>query len=130
MTALDIIKKYLGTKYLHCGRDMNEGLDCYGLIICIYKDLGYELIDFENYPEEWHLKGADYFAENYSTQWHPVDKPELYDVVLFESANGIANHAGVYLGNNEVLHAIKAGVCKTKINLVNKKIVGFYRLKK
>ena len=108
MDRKEIVQKYLGVPYLNMGRDL-KGLDCYGIIMCIYKDLGFDLIDLNvDYDSRWSLKGADYFADNYSKQWQAVDKPKFLDVILFKSGKGIYNHAGVYLGKGDFIHTCKA----------------------
>jgi len=85
MTRQEIVNKYLGIKYVNMGRDLS-GLDCYGLLMCIYKDFGYDLIDADfKYDKKWQYKGHNYIAENYAKQWDRVDKPKFLDVILFKN---------------------------------------------
>lgn len=123
----EIIQKYLGIPYKHLGRDPKDGLDCYGLIVCIYRDLGVELIDFDKYMPEWSRSGDNYFAENYHHQWEEVEIPRLFDVVLFQNKEGIANHAGLFLYGGRFIHGCKAGVVISRD--IGMPVVGYYRFK-
>lgn len=131
MTQEEIIKKYLGTAYSHRGRKKETGLDCYGLIICIYKDLGLDLLDLIEYEIDWSKNGKNYFIDNYADQWEKVVVNHVYDVVLFRNYLGIANHAGVVLTQNRFIHCCKAGCVIQKLSdpTWKNRIVGFYRHK-
>lgn len=126
-----IINKYLGIPFQHKGRTLS-GLDCYGLVIKIYEDLGYEIFDLENYEERWFEGKSNYFVENYHKQWAMVSYPKLFDVVLFKH-NSAVNHCGIVLSGGKFLHSSR----KTKGVIVSRilsrgwsdVIEGFYRLK-
>jgi len=128
MTGQDIIKRYLGVPYKLHGRGMT-GIDCYGLIISIYKEIGIELLDIENYPQDWALKGGNYFIENYHKQWEQVDVPKLFDVIGLKNNRGLFNHAGVILDSEKFIHTSKAGTVVARIADWKVKISGFYRNK-
>jgi len=128
MTDQDIIKRYLGVPYKLYGRDM-DGLDCYGLIINIYKEIGIELLDIENYPQDWALKGGNYFIENYHKQWEQINTPKLLDVIGLKNGRGLFNHAGIILDSERFIHTSKVGTAVARIADWKDKIVGFYRLK-
>jgi cell wall-associated NlpC family hydrolase len=132
MTGQDTIDRYLGVPYKHRGRTIS-GLDCYGLIISIYKDLGIKLIDIEeNYTEDWTWAGKNYFIENAYKEWEAVIVPELFDVVGFNNSKGIMTHAGVMLDANRCIHTCKAGTVITRINDFKQthKLSGYFRHKK
>ena len=131
MDEKDILDKYLGKPYKHQGRNMS-GLDCYGLVINVYEDLGYQLLDIdEDYSEDWNWKGKNYFIENYYKQWEKVPHPNLFDVVLFHNAKGIARHGGVVLSGYRFLHCCKQGVVvgDYRERRWAKNLTGFFRLK-
>jgi len=131
MTEQDIIKKYLGFSYKHQGRDM-RGLDCYGLIIAIYADLGIKLFDIEEeYDSDWSWKNKNYFLENAHKDWEEVKKPKLFDVITFKNGKGVMNHAGVMLDENRFINSCKAGtvVCRSSDDVWQKRFAGFYRHK-
>ena len=130
MTSDIIRAKYLGAPYLHKGRTI-AGLDCYGLIIKVYEDLGIRLYDIdEDYTPDWSWSGRNYFIENYHKEWDKIELPEQFDVVLFcMHDNGIADHGGVMLNSDEFIHTCKAGTVVTKISQLRGKIEGYYRYK-
>lgn len=127
--VLEIIKKYLGTPYKHRGRDL-QGLDCWGLILLVYADLGIKLWDIEDeYVKDWFQKQRNYFIENYHREWQRVERHEIFDGVLFTNNKGIVNHAGIYIGNNKFLHTCKLGTIVSRLSEKNwqKRLEGFYR---
>lgn len=125
-------EKYLGIPFKHRGRNPEEGLDCWGFIICVFKDLGFDLLDLENYDFKWSLSGKNYFIENYWKNWKRVKNPVVYDGLLFHNGKGVANHAGIYIGNDNFIHCCKAGVVIGKVTAPKwkNKLVGFFRFKK
>jgi cell wall-associated NlpC family hydrolase len=130
-TARECIDKYLGIPYVHLGRTM-AGLDCYGLIILVYKDLGFDLIDIVDYEKKWAAKGNDLIIENYQKQWVRVEEPKLFDTVVFRGMKGIAQHAGIFLGNDKFLHCVDGPgvvVGNLNVNLYNQRIEGYFRIK-
>ncbi|MBI5872997.1 MAG: C40 family peptidase [Candidatus Omnitrophica bacterium] len=130
MTESEVRKKYLGVPFQHQGRSIS-GLDCYGLIINVYKDLGFELLDIEeDYPMNWVWEGRNYFIENHHKQWERVDVPKPFDVVLFYmNGKKVADHGGIVLSNNDVLHACKSGTVVSRLDHMKFLIEGFYHFK-
>lgn len=126
-----LVNKYLGIPFRHRGRSM-EALDCYGLVLKVYEDLGIKLFDLESYEEDLSQTQTDYFIKQYYREWEKVIKPSIFDVVLFK-AKGIAVHCGVVLSGGKFLHSSR----KTKGVIVSrlyggaweKMIEGFYRNK-
>jgi len=103
MNKQQITSKYLGIPYKNKGRDL-KGLDCYGLVIMIYRDLGFELLDYWQYAQDWYKSKKDLINENYKLQWEKVEFPEIYDIVVMKLKSSIPNHCAVYLGNYKVIH--------------------------
>ena len=131
MLQAEILNKYLGISYQHHGRDPS-GLDCYGLILKVFEDQGVVLWDInEDYNDEWSWQGKDIFMENYARDWECVQDPRFMDVVCFKNGKGIVNHAGVLLGENKFIHAVKAGVVVSRLTdrEWHRRCVGFYRYK-
>jgi cell wall-associated NlpC family hydrolase len=131
MLQAEIIQKYLGIPYQHHGRGLS-GLDCYGLILEIFKDQGVELWDIHNeYDQEWSWKGKDLFIENYAREWERVTDFCFMDVVCFKNGKNVVNHAGVYLRMGKFIHAVKAGVVVSRLTdrQWQERYVGCYRYK-
>ncbi len=110
-----------------------DGLDCWGFLKLAYADLGYRLFDIEDleYGKVWGLKGKDYFKENCCHDWDRVESAQALDGVLFVNSRGVANHAGIVLGNRRFIHCCRQGVVVSRLDdvLWKQKIEGFYRLK-
>jgi len=131
MLQAEIIQKYLGIPYQHHGRSLS-GLDCYGLILEIFKDQGVELWDIHNeYDQEWSWKGKDLFIENYAREWERVTDFRFMDVVCFKNGKNVVNHAGVYLRMGKFIHAVKAGVVVSRLTdrQWQERYVGCFRYK-
>lgn len=130
---ISIIFRYVGIPYKHRGRDLT-GLDCWGLPILIYRDIfGIELLDLDNYEQDWAKEGKNLFLENYTKQFEQIKKPEKLSIILFYSADKkIVNHSGIYLENGKFIHCIKAGVVISRLmdKIWKNRIQGFYRLKR
>ena len=123
------LAKYIGIPYAHKGRTM-QGLDCWGLIKLIYRDLGTEVRDLDDYEMEGHLNGKDYFKPK--DEWIKSSVPRPYDVALFVNTEGIAYHAGVITPDLKLIHASKqTGVVIVALNLITRtiKLDAYYRLK-
>ena len=126
---MDFLAKYIGIQYVHKGRTM-AGLDCWGLVKMIYRDLGHELRDIDDYEMEGHLKGHNYFEPK--EEWEKRSVAQPYDVALFVNTQGIAYHAGVVTPDHRMIHAAR----NTRVAIINldiatraMKLDGYYHLK-
>ena len=103
--------RYVGVPYLHRGRTIAKGLDCWGLLLDGYSVLGVPLFDLQTeYEVDWHREGHSYFVDHWHEDWVRVALKEAHfpDGVLFETAQGIATHAGIVLSDGHFLHAFRA----------------------
>lgn len=106
------IDDLLGVRYKHNGRDINTGLDCYGLAIEVEKRFGHFLPDYESFKKNDRdfMFCKDIVLEELRDKVYEVDTPEKEgDVILFNN-NSILNHIGVYMGNGKFIHCNKYGV--------------------
>lgn len=134
ITEKEIVDRYLGVPYLTRGRNKGTGLDCYGLIMLIYSELGIKLFDIdEDYSVGWAKEGKNFFAENYYREWEKVSTPRMFDIVAFKTSSGVTNHAGVCLGGERFIH------CARRIGVVVSKwtdeqwagcLEGFYKFRR
>ncbi|MCM3586962.1 LysM peptidoglycan-binding domain-containing protein [Mesobacillus maritimus] len=99
---ISIAKSLLGTPYAW-GGSSPSGFDCSGFIYYAYKQAGYDV--------------SRTSAEGYFSRSYYVDKPAVGDLVFFENTykRGIS-HVGIYLGNNQFIHA---GNDKVEISSLN-----------
>lgn len=95
------IPPLVGRKFVHGQQD------CYTLFRDFYFLAGADLPDFER-PDEWWLTGGNLYLENMAQHgFKRLDKGEdlqLGDVILMQIGANVPNHAGIYLGDQVVLH--------------------------
>lgn len=84
-----IATKYIGTPYVWGGTS-TSGFDCSGYLQYVFKEANISLPRTVN--DIWNVT-------------KPVDKPSVGDLVFFETYKRGPSHAGIYLGNNQFIHA-------------------------
>lgn len=86
----------VGIRYRYGGNSPEQGLDCSGLVRYVFREAGTEL------PRT---------SSEMSQRGQPVDKQDLQpgDLVFFNTLNRAFSHVGIYLGNNQFIHAPSAG---------------------
>lgn len=93
-SAIYFAKEQIGRPYLFGGREPSRGFDCSGLIQYAYENAGVEL------PR---TTGSQYqFAER-------TESPEPGDLVFFVIGGKRISHAGIYIGDNKMIHAPSSG---------------------
>lgn len=103
------IDDLLGVPYVLGGRDVKNGLDCYGLTIEIERRLGTPVFDAETVGKRGF---SSCIKENLNKGCViKVDVPsEIGDILVFEDDRGVCKHTGVYLGGGRVIHCNEEGV--------------------
>lgn len=98
-----IINKYLPLRYANNGRG-DDAVDCFGLIICVYRDLGAQPMDLtaDNISDVW-------------KDWAETSAPEFPDIVVFGET-----HAGIVLRDGRLLHCSRSGVNVTTIEAMRR----------
>ncbi|NHC42855.1 LysM peptidoglycan-binding domain-containing protein [Bacillus sp. MM2020_1] len=93
---IESAKKLIGIPYVWGGSTL-AGFDCSGFIYYVANQAGMEI--------------GRYSAEGYYDRTYYVDTPKAGDIVFFENTykKGIS-HLGIYLGNNQFIHANDSGV--------------------
>lgn len=99
---IKVAKNQLGVPYAWGGSSPN-GFDCSGFIYYAYKQAG--------------LNTNRYSSEGYHMRSYYVNTPIVGDLVFFQGTykSGIS-HVGIYLGNNEFIHAANDGVVISNVN--------------
>lgn len=102
-SMVSIAKSLMGTPYVWGGSSLS-GFDCSGFIYYVANQAGKKI--------------GRYSAEGYYSRAYYVDQPKPGDLVFFENTYkpGIS-HMGIYLGDNQFIHAGEPGV--TISNLSN-----------
>jgi cell wall-associated NlpC family hydrolase len=94
--AIQVASQFLGTPYHFGGASPQTGFDCSGIAQYAYGQSGVTL------PRV----AADQFQVG-----QPVDRSQLQpgDLVFFRDSTGYIHHEGIYLGNDQFLHAPHTG---------------------
>ncbi|MFJ5764006.1 C40 family peptidase [Lysinibacillus sp. NPDC093210] len=114
---IQIAKQQLGVKYTFGGSKPSTGFDCSGYITYVYNNAGIS-------TSRKSAAGFYYAAKK-------VSSPQVGDLVFFANTYkaGIS-HAGIYIGNNQMINASDGGVSIANINSTywKKYFVGYGRL--
>lgn len=106
-----MFSEYLGIPFKHGGRD-REGIDCYGLVVLLYKEKrNINLFDVEGYSED-SVGEENYFITNYHKEWERIDPNslQLFDVLLFYLDELVPTHIGVFIENDKFIHCLSENV--------------------
>ena len=122
----DEIRKLIGCKYKVHGRSIEEGFDCYGVGIEVYKihDLFLPDVDYEK-PEQY----EEVFLEQMGkVRYSKVDRPVELTIIVFK-VRGEPTHIGIYLGDGLFIHSTKnKGVIVEPLNKKEKRVEGYYNV--
>jgi peptidoglycan DL-endopeptidase LytE len=102
-TLVNTAKSLMGTPYVW-GGTAPGGFDCSGFIYYVYNKAGKKVV---------RTSAAGYYSRSYY-----VNQPQIGDLVFFENTYkaGIS-HMGIYLGNNQFIHASSSsGVTISNLN--------------
>ncbi len=105
--ALEVVsfsQQYLGTPYVWGGTSLTSGVDCSGFVYCIYKNFGITL--------QRSSKGM------YASNGVYVDRSQLKpgDLLFFNTNGNGVSHVGMYIGNNQYIHAADVNVKISDLN--------------
>jgi cell wall-associated NlpC family hydrolase len=129
-------KKYIGIPFKSGGRDFS-GIDCYGLIVLIYKEeKDISLWDCSNYTVDDCSKD-NLMLSNYHRNWDALDEKDLQelDILLFTTnpdLPDIPTHIALYIGENKMIHCIQevsTYICKFKGGPMERFFHSAYRYK-
>ena len=101
--AVNLAYDYLGVPYVWGGTSP-EGFDCSGFTQYVYKQLGIKL----NRTAAQQLKNG-----------YEVTNLQTGDLVFFKNTyatSAAASHVGIYIGNNQFIHAANGGVKITSLD--------------
>ncbi|MEA0552331.1 NlpC/P60 family protein [Lysinibacillus irui] len=116
--VLQVAKQQLGVKYTFGGAKPSTGFDCSGYITYVFNQAG--------------ISTPRKTAAGFYQTAKKVSTPQIGDIVFFANTYkaGIS-HAGIYIGNNQMINASNSGVSVANINSTywKKHFVGYGRLK-
>lgn len=121
----------IGTRFVNGGRDRRTGLDCWGLVMEVYRYYGIELPDFV--VDAFAFQAIDVLAGKATEEreWEEIYYPKDENaplVVLMRMHPQYITHAGVYLGYNRIIHTTKStNAIFTRVDAIKGRIAGYYR---
>ncbi|MFP5453251.1 NlpC/P60 family protein [Parvimonas sp. G1604] len=94
--VIDLALAQVGKPYIWASANPNIGFDCSGLVYYVYKQVGIS------------LNRTSYTQINNGIS---VDSKDLRkgDLVFFNNGGGRISHVGIYIGNNQFVHASSPG---------------------
>lgn len=110
-SIIQVAKKYLGAPYKFGGYDLATGIDCSGYVKKIFSRFNVEL------PR---TARDIYYKSGYRVAKSQLDTGDL---VFFQTYAKYPSHVGIYIGNEEFIHASSASKMVT-IDSINKR---YYR---
>jgi len=91
---IEAAKKYLGASYLYgASADRTDAFDCSSFTMRAFRDIGVSIPRTSN-------------AQASAGRVVPISSVTKGDLVFFDTdLNGSINHVGIYMGNNQMIHA-------------------------
>ena len=105
-----IARQFLGIPYRHGGRD-RSGLDCLGLALLFYKELGLTIpaVDGKSYNPDWYKSDPERLLRGLHQVGREVnlkaEQLQPLDLVYFR-VGGAITHAGVMIDQHSFLHVM------------------------
>jgi cell wall-associated NlpC family hydrolase len=117
--------EYIGIPFEYGGRT-HQKLDCYGLVMLLYKELhGIEIPDVQS-PS--FIKDIHDLVSVEKLKWTPCEL-ELGSVIIF-NIKGYGAHVGYYIGEDKMIHTWEAtgGVTIERLSTAwSHRILGIYK---
>lgn len=87
---------HLGLRYVWAGSNLKSGVDCSGFVKAVYQNFGISV---------------PHGSKSQAKVGQPVKRSELQpgDIILFHTTRPGISHAGIYIGNNQFVHASTRG---------------------
>lgn len=112
----------IGVSFKNRGRDIENGVDCYGLVMEVYRRFGISIpeynADYDNIEKVNELITS---KTSIKSNWRCVNINNMpvpcLLAIRFGVPKGIVNHTGVYIGNGKFIHIREnTGVCIDRVN--------------
>lgn len=101
------------------GKPFSE-MKCWDLVQEYYRRNGKSLPDYRE------LLTADGTPDGHD-QYQELEEPEIGCICIYSIKGQGIDHAGVYLGNNQLLHATEGGVCIERFSKFLPRLKGMYK---
>lgn len=126
----------IGVPFVDLGRDAAHGLDCWGLVMEVYRRMGVEVPDYgKTVPSAYASDESDsqYRKADATGQWRKVEAPEVGDLVAMSTDGRMpraVNHFGVCVGDGKFIHTCLNHNCEvSRLSAIEwrQRIRGYYR---
>lgn len=122
------INDLIGVPFIDRGRDPRVGLDCWGLVLEVYRRAGIELADYQICCEDASRIGVE--IDTQRSAWSRIEAPlPVPALVVMRLGSPYCNHTGIHIGGGRFIHTRSGvGVNIDRIDSVNwrHRIEGFY----
>lgn len=112
----------IGVPFCNRGRDIHKGVDCYGLVIEVFKRYGYSIPEyFADYDDTKKVNELISQKTKIESNWKRVTDSNLPVPCLLAISFGVpkdvVNHTAVYIGDGKFIHIREnTGVCVDRVN--------------
>lgn len=89
--------QYVGNPYVYGGTSLTEGADCSGFVMRVYADHGISLTRTAYYQASDGIQVS-------------ISQLVPGDLIIFDYGTGEIQHVGIYIGNNEYVHAANSSL--------------------
>ena len=125
------LNNLVGIPFKSGGRDIQNGLDCWGLVIETYKRFGIKIPDITIRISPSGLVAGSAGMGTEKCRWKEVYYPKDNDIpltVLMQIHQKYITHAGVLVSRNRLLHTTKCtGSILTRLDAIKSHVIGYYR---
>ncbi len=126
-----VVSDLIGRVFVNRGRELETGLDCWGLVMEVLGRYGIDIPDYTvdafAFKRISELAGEAVESRTWEEVHWPVEKDAPL-VVLMMMAPGYVTHAGVYLGDGKIMHTMeKTGVVVSTVKRLERVITGYYK---
>lgn len=111
----------IGVPFENRGRDVETGLDCYGLVMEVYRRYGINLPEYTADFDDTALIDQTIEDATASSVWREANPEKLKAPTViamrFGCPRGVVNHTGVYIGGGRFIHTReRIGACIDRLN--------------
>ena len=108
-TIYRLLDKYRNAKFVHNGRNLQEGIDCLGFVILFYREFGVELPSDDGRPigKDWYKREPTrYIKAIKNLGYRDVQFKDLraLDMVYFAISHNIITHTGIMINDSQFAH--------------------------